>query len=153
MALDGLRGFAVLSVVFVHCALPGFPGGTHGVDVFFVLSGYLITTLLVAESERPETVDIRAFWRRRFRRLMPALAALVLAYVAIAPLLLPEVAHLRWRDAAAALTYTMNLDLLAERRMTGLGHLWSLALEAQFYLLWPAVVLLLRRLRNPAPRC
>ncbi|HEX9374576.1 MAG TPA: acyltransferase, partial [Roseiflexaceae bacterium] len=153
--LDGLRAIAVLAVLLYHADLPWMPGGFLGVEVFFVVSGYLITGLLLAEREQTGRVNLGAFWLRRARRLLPALFALLAATLAFAVLFLPdEVAGLRG-DVLAALGYVTNWGLIFSQRSyfetVGrpplLQHLWSLAVEEQFYLLWPLLLLLgLRRL-------
>ncbi|WP_040667702.1 acyltransferase family protein, partial [Nitrolancea hollandica] len=139
--LDGLRALALIAVVLYHADLSWFPGGFLGVEVFFVLSGYLITSLLLAEWNPQGRIDLKAFWLRRARRLLPAAYLLVLVTLSFAVLFLPgEVANLRG-DAAAAFTYVTNWYLvLADRsyfemigRPPALQHLWSLAVEEQFY--------------------
>jgi peptidoglycan/LPS O-acetylase OafA/YrhL len=146
-ALDGLRALAVLSVILYHADMPGVPGGFLGVEVFFVISGYLITALLLAEWLGRGRIDFKAFWLRRARRLLPALYVLLLAVLTFAVLFLPEqVAGLRG-DTAAALAYVTNWYLIFSHKsyfeMVGrpslLRHLWSLAVEEQFYLLWPLI--------------
>lgn len=143
--LDGLRALALIAVVLYHADLSWLPGGFLGVEVFFVLSGYLITSLLLAEWNQHDRVDLKAFWLRRARRLLPAVFLLLLVTLGFAVLFLPgEVANLRG-DAAAAFGYLTNWYLvLADRsyfemigRPPPLQHLWSLAIEEQFYLLWP----------------
>ena len=145
--LDGLRALAVLAVVLYHIGQGWFTGGFFGVEVFFVISGYLITSLLLAEWERRGSIDLKGFWLRRARRLLPALFAMVLAVLAYAVILLPnEVAGLR-RDALAAFFYVTNWYLIFDHksyfeavgRPPLLQHLWSLAIEEQFYLLWPVL--------------
>src|SRR5829696_9426639 len=143
--LDGLRAIAVIAVLLYHAELPWIPGGFLGVEVFFVLSGFLITSLLAAEWRRRGTIDLKAFWLRRARRLLPALFLLLTVMLGFAVLFLPdEVAGLRG-DAAAATGYVTNWYLIFSEKsyfeMVGrppmLEHLWSLAVEEQFYLLWP----------------
>jgi peptidoglycan/LPS O-acetylase OafA/YrhL len=146
-ALDGLRALAVLSVILYHADMPGVPGGFLGVEVFFVISGYLITALLLAEWLGRGRIDFKAFWLRRARRLLPALYVLLLAVLTFSVLFLPEeVAGLRG-DTAGALAYVTNWYLIFSHKsyfeMVGrpslLRHLWSLAVEEQFYLLWPLI--------------
>jgi peptidoglycan/LPS O-acetylase OafA/YrhL len=146
-ALDGLRALAVGAVLLYHADMPWLPGGFLGVEIFFTLSGYLITTLLLAEWGVGGRIDLAAFWLRRARRLLPALFILIAGVMAFAVLLLPdEVARLRG-DALAAVGYALNWRLVFEQRpyfeTVGrpplLQHLWSLAVEEQFYLLWPLV--------------
>jgi peptidoglycan/LPS O-acetylase OafA/YrhL len=148
--LDGLRALAVIAVLLYHAELPWIPGGFLGVEVFFVISGYLITTLLLAEWRQRGRIDLKAFWLRRARRLLPALYLLLVVTLAYAVVFLPgEVAGLRG-DAVAALGYVTNWYLVlghesyfeAIGRPSLLKHLWSLAVEEQFYLLWPPVLAL-----------
>lgn len=143
--LDGLRALALIGVVLYHADLSWLPGGFLGVEVFFVLSGYLITSLLLAEWNQQGRIDLKTFWLRRARRLLPAVFLLLLVTLWFAVLFLPrEVAELRG-DAAAAFGYVTNWYLVVADRsyfeMVGrpppLQHLWSLAIEEQFYLLWP----------------
>ena len=152
-ALDGLRGIAVAGVLLFH--LGHLRGGYLGVDAFFVLSGYLITSLLVTEHRRRGTIALGHFWGRRARRLLPALLVLVAAIAAYAWLVAApaELAPLRG-DALATLGYVANwhaivggtsyFDLFRSRSL--LEHTWSLAIEEQFYLVWPLVVLAVLRL-------
>src|SRR5918994_4200979 len=146
--LDGLRALAVIAVLLYHSGLPWIPGGFLGVEVFFVISGFLITALLLAEWRTEGSVDVKAFWMRRARRLLPALYLLIVATLAYAVVFLPgEVAGLRG-DVLAALGYVTNWYLVlahasyfeAIGRPSLLKHLWSLAIEEQFYLLWPPMV-------------
>jgi peptidoglycan/LPS O-acetylase OafA/YrhL len=147
-ALDGLRALAVLAVIFYHANLPAWlPGGFLGVECFFVISGFLITSLLLAEWERNGRLNFSAFWLRRARRLLPALFLLLIGVLTYSVLFLPgEVAALR-RDAGAAAVYVSNWYLIfshqsyfeAVGRPPLLRHLWSLAVEEQFYLLWPLI--------------
>ncbi len=143
--LDGLRAVAVLAVIAYHAGLGWLPGGFLGVDVFFVISGFLITTLLLSERERLGHIRLRAFWMRRARRLLPALFLLLGATLTIAVLVAPdELARLRG-DTLAALGYVTNWYLILRQqsyfesagRPSPLLHLWSLAVEEQFYVLWP----------------
>jgi peptidoglycan/LPS O-acetylase OafA/YrhL len=145
--LDGLRALAVIAVLLYHVELPWIPGGFLGVEVFFVISGYLITSLLLAEWRAEGSVDLKAFWLGRARRLLPALYLLVVVTLAYAVLFLPEeVAGLR-SDALAAFGYVTNWYLVfnhesyfeAVGRPSLLKHLWSLAVEEQFYLFWPVL--------------
>ena len=146
--LDGLRAVAVLGVVLYHLGVPWLPGGLLGVDVFFVLSGFLITTLVVEEIERTGRVNLRAFYLSRARRLLPGLFLVLAAVSLLSVLALPEErAELR-RDVVAAMMYVSNWSYVLNEqsyfesvgRPPMLQHLWSLAVEEQFYLLWPAVV-------------
>jgi peptidoglycan/LPS O-acetylase OafA/YrhL len=140
-AFDGLRGVALLMVIAIHCGI--LVGGFYGVDVFFVLSGYLITGILL---QRPRLGD---FYIGRVRRLTPALLAMLAAYVLIAPFLDPaQFGHFK-RDAFYALTYATDYSPTLPTEANPLGHTWSLAVEAQFYLIWPFVIGLIARLPRP----
>lgn len=150
--LDGIRALAVAGVVVYHLGAPWMRGGFLGVDVFFVLSGYLITTLVLDEVEGTGRFSFRRFYARRARRLLPALGLLLLAMAGVAVAMPSEAAELRG-DIAAAAGYVSNWwQVLAERsyfemvsRPPLLQHLWSLAIEEQFYLVFPLVVLLALR--------
>jgi len=157
--LDGLRALAILGVLLYHAEATWLPGGFLGVETFFVISGYLITSLLLAEWQQTGHIDLKAFWLRRARRLLPALFLVIVASLAFAVLFLPgEVAGLRG-DALAATGYVTNWYLIfshqsyfeAVGRPSLLRHLWSLAVEEQFYLLWPllftAGIMFLKRRR------
>ena len=155
--LDGLRAVAVLAVVFYHAGVAWFGGGYLGVETFFVISGYLITSLLLLEHERDGRTGFRAFWLRRARRLLPALAVLLLACLLYAAVFLPgEVAGLR-SDTLAAGGYITNWYLIFENqsyfeslgRPSALQHLWSLAVEEQYYLAWPILFAGMMRLWRP----
>ncbi len=150
-ALDGIRGVAVLAVLLYHADLLGLHGGFLGVDVFFVLSGFLITSLLAQEAASTGRVDLGAFWARRARRLLPAVFAMVLLVACYAAWLAPDATRARVRgDAVATLAYVANWRFAT----TGVSyfeqysdpspllHTWSLAVEEQFYLGWPLLVAL-----------
>jgi len=148
--LDGLRALAVIAVLLYHADLAWIPGGFLGVEVFFVISGYLITALLLAEWRQRGTIDLKTFWIRRARRLLPALYVLLVVSLAFAVVFLPgEVAGLRG-DVLAAFGYVTNWYLIfgqesyfeAVGRPSLLKHLWSLAVEEQFYLIWPPILAL-----------
>ncbi len=146
---DGLRALAVLGVMFHHAHLPWLDGGFLGVDVFFVLSGFLITALLVQERDRNGSIDFPRFYARRALRLFPAL--LVMTAVVVPVLLLWAPGELRSTSLATvpwSLAYLTNyLAMVVERSLGVFGHTWSLAIEEQFYVLWPPVLaaLLARR--------
>src|SRR5436190_2558101 len=145
--VDGLRALAVLAVFVYHFHNGGgwLPGGFLGVDVFFVISGYLITSLLLSEFRRTGTVDLVRFWLRRARRLLPAVGVLIGAVMILAVFFsFGDVSLLR-RDALASMGYVTNWELIFSHqsyfdqfaRPSLFRHLWSLAVEEQFYLLWP----------------
>jgi peptidoglycan/LPS O-acetylase OafA/YrhL len=144
-ALDGLRGFAVLAVMGFHFAMPLVPRGDLGVDVFFVLSGYLITSILVSEIAARGSIDYKVFWIRRVRRLVPALVVLLTAYAVFTPFVVPELASRIWLDIATAMFFVTNLRETFWSTNTPLSHTWTLAIEEQFYLVWPFVVTILAR--------
>ena len=156
--LDGLRALAVLAVVLYHAGVDFVPAGFLGVEIFFVVSGYLITSLLLSEHAATSAVSLRRFWVRRARRLLPAvglLVAVVLTYFAI---FLPgEVAMVRG-DALAAVAYVSNWAFILRDtpyfeqvgRPSPLLHLWSLAIEEQFYVVWPLLFVGLMALRGRA---
>ena len=148
-SLDGVRALAVLLVAGVHTHPRLVPAGSIGVDMFFVLSGFLITTLLVEEMDSRGRVSIGRFYIRRALRLLPALFGL-LAFVAAWALLVaaPDTRHNALREIVAAASYTRNLTWWAHVPGTLLGHTWSLALEEQFYLVWPALLTLCLRPRR-----
>ena len=157
-ALDGLRGVAVAAVLLFHGGVSWAPGGFLGVDIFFVLSGFLITTLLIEESATTGRVSLGAFWARRARRLIPALVATCAAVVVAAPWIAEARSARTVRlDAAAALGYVANwrfilTDTAYFDRTAGpspLEHTWSLAVEEQFYVVWPLLAVLV--LRRAAP--
>ncbi|MBI1845232.1 MAG: acyltransferase, partial [Actinobacteria bacterium] len=148
-ALDGLRGLAVFAVLAYHGGISGARGGFLGVDVFFVLSGYLITALLVQEWGQTGRIDIRAFWVRRVKRLMPALIMLAVAMVGWLFLLAEPAERSGLRlDILASLGYVANWRFVVSGQSyfaqfanpSPLRHTWSLAVEEQWYLIWPLVV-------------
>lgn len=152
--LDGIRGLAVACVVLYHAGAGWLPAGFLGVDVFFVVSGFLITALLAAERERSGGASLRGFWMRRAKRLLPALAAVLAATTVFAAAVLGDslVDHLR--EVLSAAVYLTNWDLIVREvsyfdtfeRPSQLRHLWSLAVEEQFYVLWPLAFLAAVRL-------
>jgi len=143
--LDGLRAIAVVAVLLFHAEVPAVRGGFLGVDVFFVISGYLITAILLAQWRSRRWIDLKTFYVRRARRLLPAMFVVLFGVTLISVLFLrDEVASLRG-DVIASLTYVTNwFFVLAEKsyfessgRESLVKHLWSLAVEEQFYLVWP----------------
>jgi peptidoglycan/LPS O-acetylase OafA/YrhL len=150
LGLDGLRAVAVALVLGFHFGLGGLGGGFFGVDVFYVLSGYLITGLLLTEYERHQHIGLAAFWLRRARRLLPALMLVLVAVTVMVRYAEPSGMFPGYRSAAlSALFYVSNWWQVATSGnyfvATGsappLAHTWSLAVEEQFYLLWPLVAL------------
>lgn len=148
-ALDGLRAIAVALVLVGHGGIPGVSGGFIGVDVFFVLSGFLITSLLLDELGRTGRIDQTGFWIRRVRRLLPALVLMVLT-VAAARGLLPEQALTGLRnDAIAAFLWIANWRFVAQKTdyftqgapPSPLQHTWSLGVEEQYYFVWPLLLI------------
>lgn len=139
--LDGLRALSVIAVFLAHTGLAGVVGGGYvGVDVFFVLSGYLITSLLVTEHSRTGRIDLPAFYWRRARRLYPALC-LMLAGVTLYCLIFPVAFRVGW-EVLPAFFYVMNWVRalgIYDAHLT--GHAWTLAVEEQFYLVWPLILL------------
>ena len=152
--LDGVRALAIVAVLAFHGGLVRAGGGFLGVDVFFVLSGFLITSLLLDEQRRTSTLRLGAFWARRARRLLPGLAIMVVAVLAWVHFIVTPgtFSHLR-ADALASLAYVANWHLVfvhdnyfaAAGQSSPFVPTWSLAIEEQFYLLWPIVLFLLGR--------
>jgi peptidoglycan/LPS O-acetylase OafA/YrhL len=150
-ALDGVRAFAVVAVMMFHGGIPHMGGGFMGVDTFFVLSGFLITSLLIGEWRQTLTIKLGAFWARRARRLLPALLMMLLFVAFFAAVIVPKGTYGALRlDALSTLLYVsnwhfilINSNYFAENSATAspLLHTWSLAVEEQFYLIWPLVVL------------
>ncbi|MGI8756684.1 MAG: acyltransferase family protein, partial [Acidimicrobiales bacterium] len=155
--IDGLRGLAVVVVMAYHFRPDWLPGGFLGVDTFMVLSGFLITRLLLAERERTGRIGLRQFWGRRARRLLPALFLVLAGVAAISTAWLPgfQLRGLRG-DAWATITYVANWHLVATGQSyvsvvgtpSPLRHMWSLAIEEQYYVVWPVVALACLSLRR-----
>jgi peptidoglycan/LPS O-acetylase OafA/YrhL len=144
-ALDGLRAFAVLAVLGFHYEQPHVTGGSLGVQVFFVLSGWLITTLLTREREKNRRIDLGAFYRRRVLRLMPALVVVV-GLATVAALIVGPAYNIGWA-ALGSILYANDFIVALGKPSRWLDPTWSLAVEFQFYLVWPlALIALLRRL-------
>lgn len=149
--LDGLRALAVVAVLLYHADLPWIPAGFLGVDVFFVISGYLITSLLLTESRRTGRVDVRRFWYRRVRRLLPALFLMIGVVALYTVVFLPDEASKLRGDLLSSIFYVNNWwqifsdqsYFVAAGRPPLLQHLWSLAVEEQFYLFWPMIFIFL----------
>src|SRR5947209_4589730 len=146
--LDGVRALAVAAVVLDHSELPIGKGGGIGVDVFFVLSGYLITTLLLEEAHRTGRISLPEFYRRRARRLLPALFA-VCTFTAVSYLIVrPFETNATLLGVGASVVYVSAwLRAYDVSTLGWFGHTWSLSIEEHFYLVWPLVLLILVRKR------
>ena len=151
--LDGVRALAVIGVLLYHADLSWIPGGFLGVDVFFVLSGFLITSLILEEFDRSGKVDFRKFYLGRARRLLPALILVLVVVSLAAALVYQDAARQLASDVVASIFYVNNWWYIAADqsyfefigRPPLLKHLWSLAVEEQFYLVWPAIAFLAMR--------
>ncbi|MCZ0859052.1 acyltransferase family protein [Actinomyces israelii] len=146
--LDGLRAVAVALVLVYHLVPGVLPGGMVGVDAFFVISGFLITSLLVVERRRTGVIDLRRFWTRRLRRIVPALVAAVAAVVAMAACLGGDVLLAVRRQVLGSILLVYNWVEIAggssyfdQTQPLLLTNVWSLAVEEQFYLVWPLVII------------
>jgi peptidoglycan/LPS O-acetylase OafA/YrhL len=149
-ALDGLRGVAILMVVGFHLPFGPFRAGSFGVILFFVLSGFLITTILLRELDEKGTVNLRRFYARRARRLFPALLVVVAAHLVLQVTVLGE-PQSWWDRSWPVLAYVSNYVQIGGTQLVHMAHTWSLAIEEHFYLLWPVTLLVLpRRWRFPA---
>ena len=145
--VDGLRAVAVIAVLLYHANFGWIPGGFLGVEVFLVISGYLITSLLLLEWLRTGSVDLKDFWIRRARRLLPALFVLLTLTATAAMIFARDALYRMGEDVLAALSYSTNWVMIFRQesyfeafgRPPLLRHLWSLAIEEQFYLVWPLV--------------
>jgi peptidoglycan/LPS O-acetylase OafA/YrhL len=155
-ALDGVRGVAVAVVLLFHHGASWTPGGFLGVSLFFTLSGYLITSLLLAEHDATGRVSLRRFWARRARRLMPAALVTIAGALVLTAVTAPDRLVTVAGDARAAVAYVANWQLVVADRSyatlfdapSALQHLWSLAIEEQFYLLFPPVAVAALRWRG-----
>ncbi|MFZ9100661.1 MAG: acyltransferase family protein [Candidatus Planktophila sp.] len=147
-AIDGLRALAVIAVMFYHLGFNWIPGGFLGVDLFFVISGYVITRLLLDSIAQSGGLDLRGFYLARLRRLLPALIFMLTTTTIAVGIWAPDTIRRLLIDAPFSLTGTMNWWLVAREqdyfesigRPSLLQHTWSLAVEAQFYLLWPLLL-------------
>ncbi|MHB1089979.1 MAG: acyltransferase family protein, partial [Ilumatobacteraceae bacterium] len=149
-SLDGLRAVAVIAVIIYHANKGWLGGGFLGVEIFFVISGYLITTLLVTESANTGRVSLKAFWLRRARRLLPALWTLLLAVTVYCALFERDALGALRGDVIGSLVYGFNWfqiwvgsSYFSAFGFVPLRHLWSLAVEEQFYFVWPLLMLVL----------
>ena len=147
-AIDGLRALAVIAVMFYHLGFSWIPGGFLGVDLFFVISGYVITRLLLDSIAQSGGLDLRGFYLARIRRLFPALIFMLTTTTIAIGIWAPDTIRRLLIDAPFSLTGTMNWWLVAREqdyfesigRPSLLQHTWSLAVEAQFYLVWPLIL-------------
>ena len=155
-ALDGLRALAVVAVLLYHADQKWIPGGFLGVDVFFVISGYLITCLLLSDYQQTNGIGLKRFWYRRARRLLPALFAMLFVVSLFAILFLPDVLDQLRGEVISALLYVENWFLIfrdlsyfqSAGRPPLLQHVWSLAVEEQFYVFWPLILMLVLTVWN-----
>jgi len=148
-ALNSMRGFAVLMVFLFHAGVPGFSGGFIGVDIFFVLSGFLISVLLIQEYQVKGTIIFKNFYMRRLLRLFPALLLLLIVFLVFSFFFFKEASEkiFHLQDALITLFYASNWTRAFDMgRPVILGHCWSLSIEEQFYFLWPLVLFFLLRL-------
>lgn len=159
--IEGLRAIAVLSVIAAHYAIPGFSGGFVGVDIFFVISGYLITGILVREHQATGRIALLRFYANRLRRLLPALATMLGVSALLIWWLLPVSQHpVQSQAGAMAGLWVSNLFFAfadvdyfaAETASNAFLHTWSLGVEEQFYLLWPLLTLLIVPLSQDQPK-
>lgn len=153
-ALDGIRALAVIMVLGFHAAAPGATGGYLGVDVFFVLSGFLITSLLMTEIEATGTVAFGRFYLRRCLRLTPALLLMLAAYLVFAPIAWPQMAFATdVRDVLISTFYLSDYASAFWSLPHYLRHTWSLSVEWHFYFLWPLCLLFCARRMSRAQLC
>ena len=152
-AIDGLRAVAVIAVMLYHLGFTWIPGGFLGVDLFFVISGYVITRLLLDSIQRSGGLDLRAFYGARVRRLLPPLVFMIITTTVVVGLWAPDTMRRFLTDTPFALFGGMNWWLVFRQtdyfeaigRPALLQHTWSLGVEAQFYLVWPLILLLVLR--------
>ncbi|MBC1612176.1 acetyltransferase [Listeria welshimeri] len=157
-SIDGLRALAVIAVIAYHLNFSWAKGGFIGVDIFFVLSGYLITNILLTQWEKNQTLQLKHFWLRRFRRLIPAAYIMIVVVVIFSVLFHSEILKNLRGDAIASFFYVSNWWFIFHNvsyfdsfgMPSPLKNLWSLAIEEQFYLIWPVFLLVfLRWVKNP----
>ncbi|MEY3467163.1 MAG: hypothetical protein RL532_470, partial [Actinomycetota bacterium] len=146
-ALDGVRALAVVAVIVYHANKKWLGGGFLGVEVFFVISGFLITSLLIAEHEQHGSISLKKFWLRRARRLLPALWVLLVGVAVYCSLFERDALGALRGDIIAAFFYGFNwfqiwvgTSYFTAFDFVPLRHLWSLAVEEQFYFIWPLVM-------------
>ena len=160
--LDGLRAIAVVGVMLYHADVTWFRGGFIGVDIFFVLSGYLVTTIVMDGLEKRGGLGFRRFWGARFRRLEPAQITMMVVITIVVAIGFRDLLSTLRAQVIAGLTGTMNWYLIRSNssyfqqaaRAPLFRHLWSLAIELQFYLVWPLLlVVLAKRYRDLGVKC
>jgi peptidoglycan/LPS O-acetylase OafA/YrhL len=159
-ALDGVRGLAVISVLFFHAGFSWAVGGYLGVSTFFTLSGFLITSLILAERAATGTIGLKGFWTRRFRRLLPAALAAIALGVVVALVIDPVQRRNIGGDVVASLGYVANWRFVFSGQSyaelftspSPLQHFWSLAIEEQFYLIYPLFAFCLLRVAHGSRR-
>jgi len=147
--IDGLRAIAVFAVMLYHAGINWIPGGFLGVDLFFVISGYVITRLILDSIQSSSALDLREFYFARIRRLFPNLLLLIASTSVIVAVWAPDAAKRFFSDIPYVLTGSNNWRLVAIHqdyfatigRPPLLQHTWSLAVELQFYLIWPIILL------------
>lgn len=147
-SIDGLRAVAIILVILYHFQIPFAQGGFIGVDIFFVLSGYLITNSLMIEWHETKKFEFKEFWLKRLRRLLPAVVTLLIVVLVVCFFFFPSSFKKSWSDSIAALFYMSNWWYIFKKvpyfdsfgTPSPFKHLWSLAIEEQFYLLWPVAL-------------
>ncbi|MGA7271868.1 MAG: acyltransferase, partial [Acidimicrobiia bacterium] len=138
-ALDGLRGVAILLVFAFHLPFKTFLAGSYGVVLFFVISGFLITTILLREVDANGRVDFGGFYARRAQRLLPALGLVIVGHLILQITVLGQPDQW-WGRTWPVLAYVANYAAMAGNNLVHMSHTWSLAIEEHFYLVWPAIL-------------
>lgn len=153
--LDGLRAIAVIAIIIYHLNPKWLSGGFLGVDTFFIISGYLITSLLIHEYQHTGTIDLLHFWKKRIKRLLPAVLFLLSIVLIYTLLFEPSIIKNVKQDTFAALFYVSNwwyifhhVSYFDSFKVMPLKHLWSLAIEEQFYVFWPILLMILLRIKK-----
>ena len=148
-AMDGLRAVAIILVFLSHAHVPMLDGAFVGVDIFFVLSGYLITSLLLMEHRSTGHIGYARFYLRRALRLMPALMLFLAAYWVVAPLLWPDEKDTVTQDVLVSMAYLADYGIAFFNSPDSLLHMWSLSVEEHYYLIWPLLLAYLSRRLSP----
>lgn len=153
--LDGLRALAVIAIIIYHLNPKWLSGGFLGVDTFFIISGYLITSLLIHEYKHTGSINLMQFWKKRIKRLLPAVLFLISIVLIYTLMFEPNIIKNVKQDAIAALFYVSNwwyifhdVSYFDSFKIMPLKHLWSLAIEEQFYIFWPILLLILLRIKK-----